>query len=70
MRAVTEFTRADGTITYRVRFRLNGKQTSETFLESAEAERFARLVDDIGVQRTSAKTFPTLTTSQPSTSVP
>lgn len=38
----------DGTATYRVRLRLNGRQTSETFDNIAAANAFCSLVDDIG----------------------
>ena len=50
MRSVTTFEREDGTTSYRVRFRLNGKQTSETFRRKAEAERFAELLKPLGAQ--------------------
>ncbi len=35
---------------YKVRFRFAGKQSSETFATKREAERFARLLTDLGVQ--------------------
>lgn len=35
---------------FKVRFRLSGRQTSETFAVRAEAERFARLLMDLGPQ--------------------
>lgn len=57
MRAVTDFERADGTTSYRVKFRhgtsrKTGKRgyTSETFTKRRDAERFARLLDDLGPQ--------------------
>lgn len=50
MRKVDQFTRNDGTKSYRVRFRYNGRQTSETFSARRAAERFARLLDDLGAQ--------------------
>lgn len=50
MRQVDAFTRRDGTTTYRVRFRLNGKHTTETFAARPEAERFTRLLKDLGAQ--------------------
>jgi integrase len=50
MRAVETFTRADGTTSHRVRFRLGKRQTSETFTKKAEAERFAQLLDLVGPQ--------------------
>jgi integrase len=41
----------DGTVTWKVRFRGDaGKQTSETFRTKAKAERFASLLDLIGVE--------------------
>jgi integrase len=51
MRAVTEFKREDGATSYRIRFRHNKKHTSETFPNRERAERFARLLDDLGSQK-------------------
>jgi len=50
MRAVETFTKRDGSISHRVRFRLGKRQTSETFAKKAEAERFATLIDLVGAQ--------------------
>lgn len=50
MRAVETFTRADGSVSHRVRFRLGKRQTSETFTKKSEAERFATLLDLLGPQ--------------------
>lgn len=50
MRAVETFTKADQTVSYRVRFRLGQRQTSETFTKKSEAERFATLLDLVGAQ--------------------
>ena len=50
MRAPTAYTAADGTVTYRVRFRTEGgRQSSETFPTRAEAEKFASLHKLIGL---------------------
>ena len=38
-------------MSWRVRFRLNGRATSETFSTQREADRFCRRIDDIGVNR-------------------
>lgn len=40
----------DGTVTFKVRFRLNRKQTSETFDTKAEAITFAKRLDALGPQ--------------------
>lgn len=50
MRAVTEYKRGDGKVTYRVRFRHLKANTTETFSSKERAERFARLLDDLGSQ--------------------
>lgn len=38
----------NGDVTFRVQFRIDGKVTSDTFLDAAEADQFARLVDRVG----------------------
>lgn len=48
MRKVESYAWQDGTTTYKVRFRLNGKQTSETFDTQKEADQFAKLLDALG----------------------
>lgn len=50
---VQEYRRADGTVTYRVRVRHNGRQTTETFPSSAAAAVFVARVKDpaVGVAR-------------------
>lgn len=50
MRTVQQYTAKDGSVSYRVRFRLNGKQSSETFTTKARAERFAKWLDALGPQ--------------------
>ena len=45
------YTARDGTLTWRVRFRLNGRATSETFPTQREADRFCRRIEDIGPTR-------------------
>lgn len=55
MRKVERHTATDGTITYRVRFRHGGKQTSQTFhgpklTAKRQAEAFAKTLDAVGVQ--------------------
>ena len=42
------YTATDGTVTWRVRFRLEGRNLSETFDTRAEAEKFCREVELIG----------------------
>lgn len=41
----------DGTVSWRVRFRLNGRNTSETFDTERDADRFCRRIEDIGTVR-------------------
>lgn len=52
MRSVTPTprprTRKDGTTTWQVPFRHNGRQTSETFHRETDARRFARLITTLG----------------------
>ena len=48
MAHVNERVRADGSVAYRVMFRLDGRQTSETFGDERAAKEFAALVDEIG----------------------
>jgi hypothetical protein len=43
---VTPYQRADGTTTYRVRLRVNDRQTTETFESEAAAKVFALQVAD------------------------
>lgn len=47
------YTKADGTVSWRVRFRLNGRQTTETFASEVAANVFvSRMVDpQIGIER-------------------
>ena len=42
------FTRADGSVAWRVRFRIGGQQASETFESAREAAEFADLVGQVG----------------------
>lgn len=44
MRTPQRHTATDGTTTYRVRYRLVGKETSETFIRQDDADRFARML--------------------------
>lgn len=48
MRKVEEYTSEKGVTTYKVRFRLNRKQTSETFTSERKAKHFAQLLDALG----------------------
>jgi hypothetical protein len=49
MRQVKEYVAADGSVSYRVRFRdADKRQTSETFTDRSRAEWFAGLLDAIG----------------------
>lgn len=50
MRTVRKHSAKDGTVSYRVRFRLNGQETSETFATRVRAERFAKWLDALGPQ--------------------
>lgn len=45
----------DGTVTYRVRLRVDGRQTSETFPNIAAANSFCTLIGDIGASAASAQ---------------
>lgn len=49
------YTASDGTVTYRVRIRVDGRNTSETFATEREADRFCRRVEDIGPKRAVAE---------------
>jgi integrase len=49
MRAVTEHHSKDGRVTYRVRYRLGSRQTSETFRQKRDAHTFAALLDNGGI---------------------
>lgn len=44
-------TRSDGTVAWQVLYRIDKKQTSETFNDARKAQRFARLIDDVGVAK-------------------
>jgi len=50
---IQTYAKADGTVTYRVRVRANGRQTTETFHSLAGAETFVRRCKDpaVGVER-------------------
>lgn len=48
MRTVYEYTAKDGAKTYRVRFRLGPKQTTESFYKKADAVTFAKILDATG----------------------
>lgn len=48
MRAIRTHTAANGTVTFKVRFRLHGHQSSETFTSERKAERFAKELDAVG----------------------
>jgi len=50
MRQVHEYVAKDGTVSYRIRFRLNNKQSSETFDTKRQAEQFAKWLDALGPQ--------------------
>lgn len=50
MKTPRRYVRRDKTVTWQIRFRHLGKETSETFLKKAEAERFAKLLDALGPQ--------------------
>ena len=49
MASVKAVKHRDGTVVYRVRYRVGGKNpVSETFTDAASAQRFADLVDRVG----------------------
>jgi integrase len=48
MRSPEKHISTQGAVTYKVRFRLDGKQTSETFDSFRKAERFCQLLDVLG----------------------
>lgn len=45
MRQIVDYHAKDGTVTYRVRYRMGGNQHSETFRRKGDAETFAKLLD-------------------------
>lgn len=55
MRKVEPNTAVNGTVTYKVRFRLKGKQTSETFTKETPAKKFAGWLDALGADAAVAK---------------
>lgn len=55
MRKVEPYTADDGTITYKVRFRLRGKQSSATFTDEPAGKKFALLLAAVGAEAAVAK---------------
>lgn len=55
MRTPTKHVAKDGSETWKVRFRLKGKQTSASFTDDKAAEKFAKLLDAVGVEAAVAK---------------
>lgn len=51
MVSTREKVRSDGTVAYIARFRLNRKQTTETFDSARERDRFVRNVERLGLER-------------------
>lgn len=55
VRTPTKHVAKDGTATWKVRFRLHGKQTSETFVDERPAKKFAGWIDALGAAAAVAK---------------
>lgn len=50
MASKQSYVTADGTIKWRALFRLDGRQTSRTYLDQRSCNQFLKLVDDLGVE--------------------